>query len=157
MRKYIIIVLSSFLLLSCKRDCDGFYFSADILETIPPSGSKYNVGDDGEIPIEVIEVITDSTDYAVTSPLTYRECESVILVIYSINDYEMTARLSKTEKNSIIHYSIAGINLSKWVEFSNEDQFLNSNLQVFKLNDMNDTIMAIKMNGLRIVGIEQDK
>jgi hypothetical protein len=156
MDKYSIILIVFLLLLGCtEKKCNGFYFSDTILESVPKTGNRYDLGFDNTLQVEVTEVVIDSTDYAITTPLNYQECESVIIVSYAIEDYIMTVRLSKIEKENNLFCSISGINLSKDVEFTNEDEFLKSKYLVYRRNDMNDTIMSIQMKGLKIEKITQ--
>lgn len=154
--KYPIILIILLLMSGCqKKKCNDFYFSDAVLESVPKKGSKYDVGFENTLQAEVIQVVIDSIDYAVTTPLKYQECESIILISYAIEDYTMTARLSKTENETNLFCAIAGINLSKHIEFADEDAFLNSEYQAFRLNDMNDTIMSIHLKGLKIEKITQ--
>lgn len=156
--KYLIILIALLLLSGCqKKKCNDFYFSNTVLESVPKTGTKYNVGFENTLQAEVTKVIIDSTDYGVTTPLKYQECESIILVYYDIEDYVITARLSKTENDTNLFCSIAGINLSKYIEFANEEEFLKSKYEVYRLSDINDTIMSIHMNGLKIKNIDQKK
>lgn len=151
MCKHLFILIALFLLACQKTKCTKFYFSNIVLKSIPKAGSKYKVGFDNGLQVEVIKIAIDSTEYAITTPFMFQECESVIKIIYKIDDnYEMSVRLSKTEEKSNIFCSISGINLSKHTEFTNEDDFLRSKYHVYRLNNMNDTIMSIKMNGLKI-------
>ena len=156
--KYSITLIVLFLLSGCqKKKCNGFYFSDNVIENVPKIGSKFNVNFDNGLQANVAEVIIDSTDYAVATPLNYQECESVIMVIYSIDNYEFTVRVSKKEEETNIFCSISGINLSKYIEFADEEEFLKSKYEVYRLSDMNDTIMSIHMNGLKIKNIGQNK
>lgn len=142
------------LLFACqKSNCSKFDFSDAVLKSLPRADTIYEVNNDQQI--EVTEIIIDSTKYAITTPFKHQICESVILVYYKLNDYSITARLSKKEGKSNLFCSIAGIDLSRYIIFENEHDFLKSNYQVYKIDETNDTILIIQMNRLNIKKINK--